>query len=82
MTNRESGPSALATALTDGLQDGASISEKNRVPNILVHVDCEMGDMTDWSILGDWIGQTDSARMETSRVPCQESLDSQTPHSI
>ena len=57
VTNRESGLSALATALTGWAPRWGLHLEKNRVPNILVHVDCEMGDMTDWSILGDWIGK-------------------------
>tara|TARA_B100000614_G_scaffold69031_1_gene61304 strand:- start:60901 stop:62646 length:1746 start_codon:yes stop_codon:yes gene_type:complete len=57
VTNRESGLSALATALTGWAPRWGLHLEKNRVPNILVHVDCAMEDMTDWSILGDWIGK-------------------------
>ena len=32
-------------------------SRKNRMPNILVHIKCEMNELADWSILGDWIGK-------------------------
>ena len=31
--------------------------EKNRIPNIVVEVKCEMKTLADWSILGDWIGK-------------------------
>ena len=57
VTNRESGLSALATALTGWAPRWGLHLEENRAPNILVHVDCGMEDMTDWSILGDWIGK-------------------------
>ena len=57
ITNRESGLSALATALTGWAPRWGLHLAKNRVPNILVHVECEMDNMTDWSILGDWIGK-------------------------
>jgi hypothetical protein len=57
VTNRESGLSALATALTGWAPRWGLHLAENRVPNILVRVDCEMMDSTDWSILGDWIGK-------------------------
>lgn len=57
ITNRESGLSALATALTGyAPRWGLHLSE-NRVPNIVVDVECELNDLADWSILGDWIGK-------------------------
>jgi predicted aconitase with swiveling domain len=31
--------------------------DSNRVPNIKVHIDCEMNHLSDWSVLGDWIGK-------------------------
>ena len=49
---RESGLSALATALTGWAPRWGLHLEENRAPNIL-SVDCGMEDMTDWSILGD-----------------------------
>jgi len=57
MTNRESGLSALATALTGWAPRWGLHIEENRIPNILIEVKCEMSDPTDWSVLGDWIGK-------------------------
>ena len=57
VTNRESGLSALATALTGYAPLWGLHLESNRVPNILVEVECEMTSLADWSILGDWIGK-------------------------
>ncbi len=57
ITNRESGLSALATALTGWAPKWGLHLDENRVPNILVNVECNMSDPTDWSILGDWIGK-------------------------
>jgi hypothetical protein len=57
ITNRESGLSALATALTGWAPLWGLHLEKNRVPNIHVSVQCSMDNISDWSILGDWIGK-------------------------
>jgi len=57
ITNRESGLSALATAITGWAPRWGLHLESNRFPNIHVTVKCEMSDITDWSILGDWIGK-------------------------
>ena len=57
VTNRESGLSALATAITGWAPLWGLHIDENRIPNILVNVECEMDDPTDWSILGDWIGK-------------------------
>ena len=57
ITNRESGLSALATALTGYAPEWGLHLEENRVPNILVHVDCKLDHLADWSVLGDWIGK-------------------------
>ena len=57
VTNRESGLSALATALTGYAPKWGLHLEENRVPNIVVHVECELSSLADWSILGDWIGK-------------------------
>ncbi len=56
MTNRESGLSALATALTGWAPLWGLHIEDNRIPNILVKVEASMGNLADWSVLGDWIG--------------------------
>ncbi len=57
ITNRESGLSALSTALTGWAPKWGLHLEENRVPNIQVNVDCELEHISDWSILGDWIGK-------------------------
>jgi hypothetical protein len=57
VTNRESGLSALATALTGYAPKWGLHLEENRVPNIVVDVDCELSSLADWSVLGDWIGK-------------------------
>ena len=57
VTNRESGLSALATALTGWAPEWGLHIESNRRPNILVDVKAKMSNVTDWSILGDWIGK-------------------------
>ncbi len=57
ITNRESGLSALATALTGYAPKWGLHLEENRVPNIVVDVECDLSSLSDWSILGDWIGK-------------------------
>ena len=57
ITNRESGLSALATALTGFAPKWGLHIPSNRMPNILVKVTCELENLSDWSILGDWIGK-------------------------
>ena len=57
VTNRESGLSALATALTGWAPEWGLHLKENRRPNIHVTVEAAMEDITDWSILGDWIGK-------------------------
>tara|TARA_B100001250_G_scaffold368967_1_gene352059 strand:+ start:227 stop:1957 length:1731 start_codon:yes stop_codon:yes gene_type:complete len=56
ITNRESGLSALATALTGWAPKWGLHLPENRIPNLIVNVDAIMDDSTDWSVLGDWIG--------------------------
>ena len=57
ITNRESGLSALATALTGWAPKWGLHIDSNRIPNILVKVECDMSTSSDWSVLGDWIGK-------------------------
>ena len=49
MTNRESGLSALATALTGWAPLWGLHIESNRIPNILVTVEASMENLADWS---------------------------------
>ncbi len=57
VTNRESGLSALACALTGYTPRYGLLHEENRRPNLEVVVECDLADPTDFSILGDWIGK-------------------------
>jgi predicted aconitase/predicted aconitase with swiveling domain len=57
ITNRESGLSALATALTGFAPAWGLHLEQHRVPNMLVNVACDLTCLADYSILGDWIGK-------------------------
>ena len=57
ITNRESGLSALATALTGWAPKWGLHLEENRIPNIHVQVNCDLEHIADWSVLGDWIGK-------------------------
>jgi predicted aconitase/predicted aconitase with swiveling domain len=57
VTNRESGLSALASALTGYTPKYGLLLEENRNPNIAVIVKASLADPTDFSILGDWIGK-------------------------
>jgi len=57
VTNRESGLSALACALTGYTPKYGLLEEDARRPNLEVFVSASMMDPTDFSILGDWIGK-------------------------
>jgi predicted aconitase/predicted aconitase with swiveling domain len=56
-TNRESGLSALASALTGYAPYYGLLTEEARRPNLEVIVTADLNDPTDFSILGDWIGK-------------------------
>ena len=56
-TNRESGLSALACALTGYAPYYGLLLEEMRQPNLEVTVSAELNDAADYSILGDWIGK-------------------------
>ncbi len=56
-TNRESGLSALASALTGYAPYYGLLDEAHRHPNLAVTVTTPLNDPTDFSILGDWIGK-------------------------
>jgi hypothetical protein len=56
-TNRESGLSALACALTGYTPDYGLLQEEARRPNLEVIVTAPVDDPADFSVLGDWIGK-------------------------
>ncbi len=65
-TNRESGLSALASALTGFTPKYGLLEENGRSPNLEVRVTTPLHDPTDFSILGDWIGKQ---RQPTWQMP-------------
>ena len=56
-TNRESGLSAVATALCGFTPEYGLLLDENRLPNLRINVDCDLTEPVDYSILGDWIGK-------------------------
>ena len=56
-TNRESGLSAVATALCGFTPEYGLLLDENRLPNLKIDVECELNEPVDYSILGDWIGK-------------------------
>ena len=66
VTNRESGLSALAAALTGYTPKYGLMLAENRRPNIEVVVTATLVEPTDFSILGDWIGKQ---RQPTWQMP-------------
>lgn len=76
MTNRESGLSALAAALTGYVPAYGLLDEANRRPNVAVLVTTKLDDPTDFSILGDWIGKQrqPSWRMPYGLIPAIKGL--------
>ena len=56
-TNRESGLSAIATAICGFTPEYGLLFDENRIPNLKVTVNCELSEPVDYSILGDWIGK-------------------------
>ena len=66
VTNRESGLSALASALTGYVPRYGLMLPENRRPNLQVVVTIPLTDPTDFSVLGDWIGKQ---RQTTWQMP-------------
>ncbi len=56
-TNRESGLSALACALTGYTPKYGLLDENGRSPNLEIIVTAQLDEPTDFSILGDWVGK-------------------------
>lgn len=69
VTNRESGLSALACALTGYTPKYGLLQEDARRPNLEVNVTVELNDPTDFSILGDWIGRQRTSSWKTPYGP-------------
>ncbi len=81
-TNRESGLSALASALTGYTPKYGLLLDEARVPNLEVNITCELDEPTDFSILGDWIGKQRNAswRMPFGPIPIIKGLPEELDH--
>lgn len=81
-TNRESGLSALACALTGYTPRYGLLEEDARRPNLEVIVTGKLDDPTDFSILGDWIGKPRQPdwRMPFGPIPLIRGLPSELSH--
>ncbi len=81
-TNRESGLSALACALTGYAPDYGLLDEAARRPNLAVTVTAPLDDPTDFSVLGDWIGKQRRPgwRMPYGPIPTIGGLPEQLSH--
>jgi len=81
-TNRESGLSALACALTGYAPDYGLLDDAARRPNLAVTVTTPLDDPTDFSILGDWIGKQrrPAWRMPYGPIPAIGGLPEELSH--
>ena len=82
MTNRESGLSALAAALTGFTPKYGLMLEENRRPNLAVIVTTPLVDPTDFSVLGDWIGKQRQPewQMPYGLIPAIKGLPAELTH--
>ncbi len=81
-TNRESGLSALAYALTGYAPRYGLLDEAARLPNLRVVVTASLTEPTDLSILGDWIGKQRQSSWSTpyGLIPLIEGLPTTLSH--
>ncbi len=82
LTNRDSGLSALASALTGYTPRYGLLEEAARRPNLQVTVSAALHDPADFSILGDWIGKqlNSSWSLPFGPVPLIEGLADDVNH--
>lgn len=82
ITNRESGLSALAAALTGYTPKYGLMLAENRRPNLAVVVTTSLEDPTDFSILGDWIGKQRQPewKMPNGPIPAIKGLPAELTH--
>lgn len=82
LTNRESGLSALASALTGYTPQYGLLAAEARRPNLAVVVTAELNEPTDFSILGDWIGKQRQAtwHMPYGPIPAIKGLPTDLTH--
>ena len=70
-TNREGGPSALASAIIGMTPEYGLHLTKNRVPTVRVDVEADMKDAMDFGLLGRWY----SAKYSNGQIPVFHGLD-------
>ncbi|GJM41166.1 MAG: hypothetical protein DHS20C20_14480 [Ardenticatenaceae bacterium] len=82
ITNRESGLSALAAALTGYTPKYGLMLAENRRPNLEVNVTTLLNEPTDFSVLGDWIGKQrqPSWKMPYGPIPLIKGLPADLTH--
>lgn len=82
LTNRESGLSALASALTGYTPYYGLLTDEARRPNLEVIVTAELKDPADFSILGDWIGKQRQHewKMPYGPIPAIKGLPAEITH--
>jgi predicted aconitase/predicted aconitase with swiveling domain len=82
LTNRESGLSALAAALTGYTPRYGLLAGEARRPNLAVVVTAKLAEPTDFSILGDWIGKQRQAewKMPYGPIPAIKGLPAELTH--
>jgi predicted aconitase/predicted aconitase with swiveling domain len=82
VTNRESGLSALAAALTGYAPKYGLMLAENRRPNLAVVVTTPLVDPADFSILGDWIGKQRQPewKMPNGPIPAIKGLPAELTH--
>ena len=70
-TNRESGLSAVATAICGFTPEYGLLLDENRIANLKINVECNLSEPVDYSILGDWIGKQikPSWKLEYGPIP-------------
>ena len=82
ITNRESGLSALAAALTGYTPKYGLMLTENRRPNLAVVVTTSLDDPADFSVLGDWIGKQRQPewQMPYGPIPAIKGLPAELTH--
>ncbi len=82
VTNRESGLSALAAALTGYTPKYGLMLAENRRPNLAVVATTPLVDPADFSILGDWIGKQRQPewKMPNGPIPAIKGLPAELTH--
>ncbi|UJG40028.1 MAG: aconitase X catalytic domain-containing protein [Candidatus Heimdallarchaeum aukensis] len=74
-TNREGGPSSLASALTGLTAEYGLHLPENRKPEVLIEVDAALESFADFSVLGFWFGENQGGKIPFFRGIKQLSIE-------